>query len=56
MGAKSFDPRCYELAAVFLAYEDGINTEAAKITLAAEIQKCIEDEIDFMRSMMEMAP
>ena len=46
---KTYDPRCYELAAVFLADEGELNTEAAKHALALEIQQCIEDEIYFMR-------
>jgi hypothetical protein len=52
---KTFDPRCYELAATFLADEPGLNTEAAKTTLAAEIQWAIECELQFMRAMMEKA-
>jgi len=52
---KTFDPKCYELAAAFLADEPGLNTEAAKVTLAAEIQDCIESEIAFMRRSMEKA-
>ena len=50
---KTFDPKCYELAAAFLVDEPGLNTEAAKVTLAAEIQDCIEQELDFMRSAMK---
>lgn len=49
---KSFDPKCFELAAAFLADEPELNTEAARITLASEIQTCIEAEIEFMRAMM----
>lgn len=51
--ARTFDPKCYELAAAFLADEPDLNTDAAKTTLAAEIQWTIECEIHFMRSMME---
>lgn len=55
--ANTYDPRCYELAAVFLSdpHEPELNTEAARVTLACEIQQCIENEIEFMRSMMEKA-
>lgn len=53
--AMTFDPRCYELAADFLADEPTLNTDAARITLAAEIQRAIEAEIDFMRNVMEKA-
>lgn len=53
--AKTFDSKCYELAEYFLQDEPSLNTEAAKTTLAAEIQQCIENEIEFMRSMMEPA-
>jgi hypothetical protein len=49
---KTFDSKCYELAAAFLADEPCLNTDAAKLTLAVEIQQCIEDEIYFMREMM----
>jgi len=52
---KSFDPKCYELASAFLSDEPDLNTEAARTTLACEIQECIEDEIYFMRAMMEKA-
>jgi hypothetical protein len=51
--SKTFDPKCYELAAVFLADEPELNTEAARITLAAEIQQCIEAEIYFMRASLK---
>lgn len=46
---KTFDQRCYDLAAHFLQDEPGLNTEAARVTLAAEIQYCIESELKFMR-------
>lgn len=51
--SRTFDPRCYDLAAIFLSNETELNTEAARVTLAIEIQRSIEDEIEFMRSMME---
>lgn len=51
--AKTFDPRCYNLAAVFLADEPELNTEAARVTLAAEIQESIEAELFFMRSQLK---
>lgn len=49
----TFDPKCWELAEHFLQDEPGLNTEAAKTTLAAEIQQAIENEIEFMRHTME---
>ena len=53
--AKTFDPKCHELAEYFLSDESKLNTEAARDTLAAIIQQAIEDEIAFMRLMMESA-
>lgn len=53
--ANTFDPKAYELAAYFLQDEPELNTEAARTTLAAEIQYCIECEIRFMRRAMEKA-
>lgn len=52
--ASTYDPRCYELAAVFLSdpHEPELNTEAARTTFACTIQQAIEDEIEFMRAMM----
>lgn len=52
---KTYDPKCLELAELFLSDEPDLNTEAARITLALEIQQCIEDEIFFMRAVMEKA-
>lgn len=52
---KSFDSKCFELAALFLGDEPVLNTEAARTTLASAIQQVIEDEIEFMRAMMEKA-
>ncbi|MCK1459134.1 hypothetical protein IVB34_12285 [Bradyrhizobium sp. 2] len=52
--AKTFDPYCYELAAAFKDEPD-LNTEAARITLAAEIQEAIEAELFFMRSQLKAA-
>ena len=49
---KTYDPKCFALAEAFLAGEPRLNTEAAKIALATAIQECIEDEIDFMESML----
>jgi hypothetical protein len=46
--SKTFDPKCYDLAAVFLTDHPQVNTDAAKVTLARAIQECIEDEIVFM--------
>lgn len=53
--AKTFDEKCFELAEHFLQDEPGLNTEAAKTTLALAIQQAVEDEIEFMRAMMEKA-
>jgi len=53
--AKTFDPKCYELAIAFLADEPDLDTEAARITLAAEIQEAIEAELFFMRSTLKAA-
>jgi hypothetical protein len=53
--ATTYDPKSYELAAHFLSDEPDLNTEAAKATLAATIQEAVEDEILFMRAMMENA-
>ena len=53
---KTYDPKCHELAASFLSDEPDLNTEAAKVTLASTIQQAIEDEIEFMRAMMEGVP
>jgi hypothetical protein len=51
--SKTFDAKSYELAEHFLSDEPGLNTDAAKITLAREIQWAVECEIHFMRSKME---
>jgi len=48
--AKTYDPACYALAEQFLADEPSLNTEDAKVTLAAHIQESIESEIALMRS------
>ncbi|MET4210492.1 hypothetical protein [Bradyrhizobium sp. LA2.1] len=53
--AKTFDPKRYELAAAFLADDTDLNTEAARVTLAAEIQEAIEAELFFMRSQLKAA-
>jgi hypothetical protein len=53
--ARTFDVKCLELAQHFLNDEPDLNTSAARTTLAQEIQQCIENEIEFMRSMMEKA-
>lgn len=46
---KTYDSRCYELAATFLSEEPDLNHEKARHSLALEIQQVIEDEIQFMR-------
>ena len=48
--AKTFDPRCYELAEYFLS-DHHLNSEAARITLAQQIQQTIEDELEFMETV-----
>jgi hypothetical protein len=53
--ARTYDTKCHDLAAHFLSDEPDLNTEAAKATLAAAIQQAVEDEIEFMRAMMEKA-
>ena len=47
---KSYDPRVYELASLFLSDEQDLNNEQLRHSLALEIQQCIEDEIYFMRN------
>jgi hypothetical protein len=49
------DPKVYELAVAFLSDEPALDTPAARDTLAGAIQQAIEDEIEFMRHMMEVA-
>lgn len=48
--AKTYDRRCYDLAAIFLGDEPDLHNEANIHALALEIQQTIEDEIEFMRS------
>jgi len=45
----------YELAEHFLSDHPHLNTDAAKTTLAAEIQNAIELEIQFMEHALEKA-
>jgi hypothetical protein len=40
-----YDPRCYDLAEVFLADEPALQTEHKKSALAQTIQEAIEDWI-----------
>jgi hypothetical protein len=47
---KTYDPRCYELAEVFLADLPKFNNETFKKLLALEIQQVIKDEISFMEA------
>lgn len=54
--AATFDKKCFELAVAFLEDHPGIRTEAAKITLAQQIQQTIEDEIEFMYAMADKTP
>ena len=48
---NSYDPKCYELAAHFLADEPGLDTAEAREHVALQIQHCIEAEIEFMREV-----
>lgn len=52
----TYDPRCFELAEMFLEDEKGLNNEHAAHLLALEIQQVIEDEIYFMRNKPELYP
>lgn len=51
----SVDPKVYELAKLYLEDEPDLNTESAWSTLADAIQQAIEDELMFMRAVMEKA-
>jgi hypothetical protein len=51
----TFDSKCHDLAAHFLSDEPALDTEAARTTLAQAIQQAVQDEIEFMRAMMEKA-
>lgn len=51
----TFDSKCFELAEHFLSDEPALNTPAAQTTLAQAIQQAVEDEIEFMKAMMEKA-
>lgn len=42
---KEFDPKCLDLAEVFLEDEPAINTDRTCDELALEIQRCIENFI-----------
>lgn len=53
--ATTFDTKCFELAEHFLSDHPGIRSEAAKITMAQQIQQTIEDEIEFMYAIAEKA-
>ena len=56
MVVKSYDRRCYDLAAVFLGDEPTIHNETNIHTLALEIQQCIEDEMRFMLNETPVSP
>lgn len=47
---KTFDTKCYDLAAAFLEDEPELNTEAIRAELASDIQGCIEDYIEFKKT------
>ena len=51
--SKTFDPKCFDLAAAFLLDHPCLNSEAAKVTLAQAIQEAIEYELVFMRKVGE---
>lgn len=51
--ASTVDPKVYELAAHFLLDHPLLNTEAARVTLAAAIQETIDNELFFMADTME---
>jgi hypothetical protein len=53
---KTYDRRCYDLAAIFLGDEPDLHTESNIHALALEIQQCIEDEIYFMRNEAALSP
>jgi hypothetical protein len=53
---KTYDRRCYDLAAIFLGDEPDLHNEANIHSLALEIQQCIEDEIYFMRKAPDLYP
>jgi hypothetical protein len=53
---KSYDSRCYDLAAIFLGDEPTIHNEANIHALALEIQQTIEDEIYFMLNPIQPSP
>ena len=50
---KTYDRRCYDLAAIFLGDEPALHSEENIHALALEIQQCIEDEIWFMKQALE---
>ena len=43
----SYDPKCYQLASVFLEDHPGINTEERRAELAQFIQTEIEEQIEY---------
>ena len=45
----TYDPRCYDLAEIFLEDEPNLNAEEYKKHLAGVIQEAIEGEIEWMR-------
>jgi hypothetical protein len=50
MRVKTYDTRCFDLAAMFLLEEPvALNTHANVHNLALEIQQLIEDEIGYLR-------
>mgnify|MGYP001559600414 CR=1 FL=1 len=53
MTAKTYDPKCYDLAELFLEDEDNLNTEVRRIALAKTIQTAIEDFLTYERNNYE---
>jgi len=50
----TYDPKCFDLAVAFLSDDPDLDTPAARITLASEIQRAIEAELTFMRNTMKL--
>lgn len=51
--AKTYDPKCYDLASAFLEDEPHMFTDAKSAELAALIQQTIEDQIADWRRNIE---
>lgn len=44
---RTFDPKCYDLAALFLSDHHDINSEQNRCDLAAHIQSQVEEWIEY---------